>query len=195
MLERIRLLNEGLADRYHIERELGVGGMATVYLATDLRHDRPVAVKVFHPEVASSIGNERFLREIQITARLNHPHILTLIDSGQVGESLYYVLPYVEGESLREKIERDGRLEVEEALSLMDQICSAIQYAHEQEILHRDIKPENVLLHRGEAMVSDFRDCRGSRRGVRRATDRGRDVPRKPLLHESGAGGGQRRAG
>ena len=156
MSERIQELNEALGDRYRVEREVGAGGMATVYLAQDLKHDRQVAVKVLHPEVSSSVGHERFLREIKISASLNHPHILTLIDSGQVGDVLYYVVPYVEGETLKQRIERDGRMELEEAVRLIGQITAAVDYAHEQGVLHRDIKPENILIHRGEAMVSDF---------------------------------------
>ena len=156
MPERIEELNEALGDRYRVEREVGAGGMNTVYLAQDLKHDRQVAVKVFHLEVSSSVGHERFLREVQISARLNHPHILTLIDSGQVGDLLYYVMPYVEGESLRQRIEREGPLDVEEAVGLIGQITAALDYAHGQGVIHRDIKPENILIHRGEAMVSDF---------------------------------------
>ena len=156
MPERIKELNEALGDRYRVEREAGAGGMATVYLAQDLKHERQVAVKVFHPEVSSSLGHERFLREVQISAKLNHPHILTLIDSGQVGDLLYYVIPYVEGESLRQRIEREGPLDVEDAVGLIGQITAALDYAHGQGVIHRDIKPENILIHRGEAMVSDF---------------------------------------
>ena len=156
MAERIKELNEALGDRYRVEREVGAGGMATVYLAQDLKHDRQVAVKVFHPEVSSAVGHERFLREIQISARLNHPHILTLIDSGEVGDILYYVIPYVEGESLRQRIEREGPLDVEDAVGLIGQITAALDYAHGEGVIHRDIKPENILIHRGEAMVSDF---------------------------------------
>jgi serine/threonine protein kinase/predicted esterase len=153
LLEHLRA---ALSDRYTIEREIGRGGMATVYLAHDLKHDRHVALKVLHAEVASTVGRERFLREIQITARLNHPNILTLIDSGEAGDVLYYVLPLVDGESLRERLDRDGRLEPGETAKLVGQIADAIDYAHEQGVLHRDIKPENILLHRGTAMVSDF---------------------------------------
>jgi dienelactone hydrolase len=149
-------LRAALSDRYTIEHEIGRGGMATVYLAHDLKHDRDVALKVLHAEVASTVGRERFLREIQITARLNHPHILTLIDSGEAGDILYYVLPLVDGESLRERLDRDGQLGPSETATLISQIADAVDYAHEQGVLHRDIKPENILLHRGAAMVSDF---------------------------------------
>jgi serine/threonine-protein kinase len=145
-----------LADRYAIERELGAGGMATVYLAHDLKHERLVAVKVLRPELAAVLGAERFLREIKIAANLSHPHILPLHDSGQADGFLYYVMPYIEGESLRRKLEREKQLPIDEALQITEQVASALDYAHRQEIVHRDIKPENVLLHEGEAMVADF---------------------------------------
>ena len=145
-----------LADRYAIEREIGAGGMATVYLARDLKHDREVALKVLRPELGAVLGAERFLAEIRITARLDHPHILTLIDSGASGGLLYYVLPFVRGESLRDKIKREKQLSVEEALRIARQIASALDYAHKHGVVHRDIKPENILLHEGEAMLADF---------------------------------------
>ena len=149
-------LRSELAGRYTIERELGRGGMATVYLAHDLRHDREVALKVMHPEVAAALGPERFLREIRISARLDHPHILTLIDSGETDGVLWYVLPYVRGESLRAKLAREKQLSVEEAIRIGTQVASALDYAHRHGIIHRDIKPENILLHEGEAVVADF---------------------------------------
>jgi hypothetical protein len=145
-----------LADRYAIEREIGAGGMATVYLARDLKHDREVALKVLRPELGAVLGAERFLAEIRITARLDHPHILTLIDSGASGGLLYYVLPFVRGESLRDKITREKQLSVEEAVRIARQIASALDYAHKHGVVHRDIKPENILLHEGEAMLADF---------------------------------------
>ena len=149
-------LSTALADRYRIERHLGEGGMATVYLAEDLKHERKVAVKVLRPELAASLGAERFLREIKIAANLTHPHILPLHDSGEADGFLYYVMPYIEGESLREKLNREQRLGMEEVLRLTEEIASALDYAHRQEVIHRDIKPENILLHEGEAMVADF---------------------------------------
>ncbi|UCC81839.1 MAG: protein kinase [Gemmatimonadota bacterium] len=149
-------LGAALADRYSIERQLGSGGMATVYLARDLKHERSVAVKVLRPELAAVLGAERFLREIKIAAKLSHPHILPLHDSGQADGFLYYVMPYVEGESLRDKLEREKQLSLDEALKITGQVASALDYAHRQGIVHRDIKPENVLLHEGEAMVADF---------------------------------------
>ncbi|HKA59910.1 MAG TPA: serine/threonine-protein kinase [Gemmatimonadales bacterium] len=149
-------LAAALADRYRIERELGRGGMATVFLAHDLKHNRPVALKVLRPEFVAALGDERFLREIAITARLDHPHILTLIDSGGAAGSLFYVVPYVRGESLRTKLEREKQLSLDEALRITRQVASALDYAHGQGVIHRDIKPENILLHEGEAMVADF---------------------------------------
>src|SRR5687768_794282 len=149
-------LKAALSDRYHIERELGAGGMATVYLARDLKHDREVALKVLRADLSAVIGTERFLSEVRITARLDHPHILTLIDSGEADGILYYVLPYVRGESLRAKLERERQLGVEEALSIAKQVASALDYAHERGVVHRDIKPENILLHEGEAVLADF---------------------------------------
>ena len=145
-----------LSDRYDIEREVGRGGMATVYLAQDLKHGRPVALKVLHPELAATLGSERFLREIQIAARLQHPHILPLYDSGQAGELLYYVMPFVEGESLRDRLTHEKQLPVEDAVQIGRDIAAALDYAHRHGVVHRDIKPENVMLHEGEAIVTDF---------------------------------------
>ena len=153
--DRTRLA-EALSGRYRIERELGRGGMATVYLASDERHDRLVAVKVLLPEVANALGPERFLHEIAITARLDHPHILTLIDSGEADGFLFYVLPYVRGESLRSRLSRERQLPVADAVRITQQVASALDYAHRHGVVHRDIKPENILLHEGEAMVADF---------------------------------------
>jgi serine/threonine protein kinase/Tfp pilus assembly protein PilF len=152
-IDRVR---DALSDHYAIDRELGRGGMATVYLAQDSKHDRTVALKVLHPDLAASLGPERFLREIQLAARLNHPHILPLFDSGSVDGLLYYVMPYVEGESLRERLDREQQLPVDEAVRHTRSIASALDYAHRQKIIHRDIKPENVMLYEGEAMVMDF---------------------------------------
>jgi eukaryotic-like serine/threonine-protein kinase len=139
-------LREALAERYPIERPLGRGGMATVYLARDLKHHRSVAVKVLHPELAAGLGTERFLREIRIEAGLQHPHILPLHDSGEVDGFLYYVMPYVSGESLRQRLARDGRLSLEDTLRIASNVADALSYAHAQGVVHRDIKPENILL-------------------------------------------------
>lgn len=149
-------LKEALSLTYTIDRELGRGGMATVYLAQDCKHERLVALKVLHPDLAASLGPERFLREIKTAARLNHPHILALHDSGEADGFLYYVMPYVEGESLRERLDREQLLPVDEAVHHARSIASALDFAHRQNIVHRDIKPENVMLYEGEAMVMDF---------------------------------------
>jgi eukaryotic-like serine/threonine-protein kinase len=149
-------LKEALADRYALERELGRGGMATVYLARDLKHDRPVALKVLHPELAALIGGERFLHEIKVTANLQHPHILPLHDSGENHGLLWYVMPYVAGESLRAKLQREKQLPILEAVTISGQIASALDYAHRHGVIHRDIKPENILLHDGQPSVADF---------------------------------------
>jgi eukaryotic-like serine/threonine-protein kinase len=145
-----------LAGRYGVVRELGQGGMATVYLAEDLRHGRQVAIKVLRPELAAVIGAERFVREIRTIAALQHPHILGLIDSGEVDGTAYFVMPFVEGESLRDRLTREKQLPVEEALRLAGEVASALEYAHRRGVVHRDIKPENILLHEGQALVADF---------------------------------------
>ncbi len=149
-------LRAALADRYRLERELGEGGMAMVYLAHDLRHDRQVAVKVLKPELAAVLGAQRFLKEIQITANLQHPHILPLFDSGSAEGALYYVMPLVQGESLRERLDRERLLPVDETLRIVQQVAGALDFAHRQGVIHRDIKPENILLHDGEALLADF---------------------------------------
>jgi eukaryotic-like serine/threonine-protein kinase len=149
-------LRDALADRYRIERELGRGGMATVYLAQDLRYDRPVALKVLHPELARVLGPERFLREIKLCARLQHPHILTVLDSGDAGGQLWFAMPFVEGESLRDRLEREKQLPVEDAVRIAREAAEALDYAHRQGVIHRDIKPENILLSDDHALVADF---------------------------------------
>lgn len=152
----IERLSAALAARYRIERRLGEGGMATVYLAADLKHDRKVALKVLKPELAAALGPERFLHEIKVTANLQHPHILPLFDSGEAEGFLYYVMPYVEGESLRDRIAREHRLPVSEALAIVGDVAAALTAAHAQGIVHRDIKPENILVRDGEGLVADF---------------------------------------
>jgi eukaryotic-like serine/threonine-protein kinase len=156
MTEPVTRLREALADRYRIERELGQGGMATVYLAEDLKHHRRVAVKVLRPELAATLGPERFAREIEVAARLQHPHILGLIDSGDAEGFFYYVMPYVEGETLRERLARGGELPIPEAVRLLGEIAEALATAHRAGVVHRDIKPENVMLSGRHAMVMDF---------------------------------------
>jgi len=149
-------LTASLADRYRIDRELGAGGMATVYLAHDIKHERDVAIKVLHPDLGAALGGERFLSEIRTTARLQHPHILPLLDSGDAGGLLYYVMPLVTGETLRTRMERERQLPVADAVRIAREVASALDYAHRQGVIHRDIKPENVLLHDGQAIVADF---------------------------------------
>jgi eukaryotic-like serine/threonine-protein kinase len=149
-------LAAALADRYRIERELGAGGMATVYLAHDVRHDRKVALKILRPELAAVIGGDRFLAEIKTTANLQHPHILSLFDSGEADGRVFYVMPYVEGESLRDRLTREHQLPVEEAVRIAREVADALEYAHHHGVIHRDIKPENILLHGGHAQVADF---------------------------------------
>ena len=165
-------LREGLVDRYVIERELGRGGMAIVYLARDLRHDRPVALKVLHPELAASVGPERFLREIRLAARLQHPHILTVLDSGEIpmpgaAPLLWFTMPFIRGESLRDRLTRETLLPVDDALRIAREAADALGYAHEEGIIHRDVKPENILLAGSHALVADF--------GIARALGAGGD--------------------
>ena len=149
-------LKAALADRYTIERELGSGGMATVYLAEDIKHRRQIAIKVLRPELAASLGVERFVREIEIAANLTHPHILPLFDSGEADGFLYYVMPFIEGESLRDRLAREQKLSVPDAVRIADQVASALSHAHERGLVHRDIKPENILLAGDQAIVADF---------------------------------------
>jgi serine/threonine-protein kinase len=145
-----------LADRYRIERELGAGGMATVYLAYDLKHDRKVAIKVLKPELAAVLGAERFLSEIKVTANLQHPNLLPLFDSGEADELLYYVMPYIEGETLRERLQREQQLPVDETVRLVALIAGALDFAHARGVIHRDLKPENILLQAGQPVIADF---------------------------------------
>jgi Tol biopolymer transport system component len=167
-------LSSALADRYVIERELGAGGMATVYLAHDVRHDRKVALKVLRPELAAVIGAGRFLAEIKTTANLQHPHILALFDSGEVDGTVFYVMPFVEGESLRDRLTREKHLPVADALRIAGQVAQALDYAHRRGVIHRDIKPENILLHDQSALVADFGIAlAASRAGDTRMTETG----------------------
>jgi serine/threonine-protein kinase len=162
-----------LADRYALDREIGRGGMATVYLAEETKHSRQVAIKVLRPELAATLGAERFLREIGIAARLSHPHLVPLIDSGDAGGLLYYVSAYMPGGSLRERLQREGKLPVRDALRIAEEVSTALDYAHRAGFVHRDVKPENIPVRRRHALLADFGVARvcfgdGRRRGDRR---------------------------
>ena len=178
-----------LADRYRIERELGQGGMATVYLAHDLKHDRPVAIKVLRPELAAVIGAERFLSEIKTTANLQHPHILPLFDSGIAtlpgddSRLLFYVMPFIDGESLRDRLNRDKQLSISDAIRIATEVAGALDYAHRRGIVHRDIKPENILLHDGRALVADFGIALAASKAGEQSHDPDRHVARHTRLH------------
>ena len=156
MTEPLAPLRAALSDRYRVEREIGSGGMATVYLASDLRHDREVAIKVLHPDLGAALGAERFLAEIKTTARLQHPHILPLLDSGEVGGLLFYVMPFVAGETLRARLHRERQLPIDDAVRISSEVADALAYAHGHGVVHRDVKPENILLQDGHALVADF---------------------------------------
>src|SRR2546430_687391 len=156
LIDPLARVQAALAGRYTIERELGRGGMATVYLAQDRKHHRQVAIKVLKPELAAALGPERFLREIDTAARLNHPHILPLHDSGEAEGFLFYIMPYVEGETLRNRLDGAGQLPLAEAVQITREVADALSYAHSHDVVHRDIKPENILLEAGHAVVSDF---------------------------------------
>jgi eukaryotic-like serine/threonine-protein kinase len=145
-----------LSDRYRVDRELGQGGMATVFLSRDLKHDRDVAIKVLHPDLGAALGSDRFLSEIKTTARLQHPHILPLLDSGAADGLLYYVMPLVTGETLRQRLARERLLSIEDTVRVAGEVADALGYAHGIGIVHRDIKPENILLQGGHALVADF---------------------------------------
>ena len=156
MADPITRLNAALEGRYRIERQLGEGGMATVYLADDLKHERKVALKVLKPELAAVVGAERFLAEIKTTANLQHPHILPLFDSGEADSFLFYVMPYIEGETLRDRLEREQQLPVDEAVRIATDVAEALHSAHKQGVIHRDIKPANILMSEGRPLVADF---------------------------------------
>jgi TolB-like protein/tRNA A-37 threonylcarbamoyl transferase component Bud32 len=168
MSERLEQLKASLSGRYEIERELGQGGMATVYLATDVRHQRQVALKVLRSDLAQSLGADRFLREIRIAANLNHPHILALFDSGEADGFLFYVMPYIKGSTLRERIDKEGELPIREAVRIVREVADALAFAHSQGVVHRDIKPDNVMLAGNHAVVADF----GVAKAVSEATGR-----------------------
>ena len=177
MADLLSQVNTALADRYRLERELGRGGMATVYLAQDVRHRRRVALKVLHPDLAYALGPDRFLREIEVAANLTHPHILPLHDSGEAAGLLYYVMPYVEGESLRDRLTREIQLPVDEALQIAREVADALAYAHRNGVVPCDIKPENILLSGGHALVVDFGIARAlGQAGAERLTETGMAV-------------------
>ena len=173
MSDLFRSLQTALADRYQLERELGHGGMATVYLARDLKHTRRVALKVLRPELAGVLARERFLREIRISSEFSHPHILPLLDSGTLPASAgfpglpFYTMPVIEGESLRDRLARDRQLPLEDALGIAREVAAALAYAHAHGVVHRDVKPENILLTAGHAVVADF----GIARAIQEAAD------------------------
>ena len=156
MSDPITRLNAALEGRYRIESELGEGGMATVYLADDIKHERKVALKVLKQELAAVVGAERFLAEIKTTANLTHPHILPLFDSGEADGFLFYVMPHIEGESLRDRLDREHQLPVDDAVQIAKNVAEALDYAHRQGVIHRDIKPANILLLDGKPVISDF---------------------------------------
>src|SRR5215216_321499 len=183
-------LTNALTGRYTIERELGRGGMATVYLARDLRHDRPVALKIMRPELAATLGPERFLREVRTTARLQHPHILPVLDSGETQGQLWYTMPYVRGESLRDRLRRESQLPVETALELARQIALALDCAHREGVVHRDLKPENILLSDGQALVADFGVAKAFEAGGERLTETGLAVGTPIYMAPEQASGG-----
>ena len=155
-MEVLAQLNSSLDNRYRVERELGAGGMATVYLAQDLKHDRESPSKVLHQDLGAALGGDRFLTEIRTTARLQHPHILPLLDSGEAAGLLYYVMPFVTGETLRARLEREKLLPLDDSLLIAREVADALGYAHSLGVIHRDIKPENILLQGGHALVADF---------------------------------------
>ena len=191
MTDELDQLRAALEGRYAVERQIGQGGMATVYLARDARHDRQVAIKVLRPELAVSIGSDRFLREIKVAAHLQHPNILALYDSGEAGRYLYYVMPFVEGESLRARLNREEQLSLSDAVHLACEVADALQYAHARKIIHRDIKPENILIQEGHALVADFGIARAlSAAGGDKLTETGMAVGTPHYMSpEQGLGG------
>src|SRR5437016_9201987 len=192
MPDPLAALLASLAQHYTIEREAGVGGMATVYVARDLKHDRHVALKVLKPELAALLGIERFLSEIRVTAHLQHPHILPLFDSGQAAGLVYYVMPHLEGESLRQRLAREKQLPLETAIEITRAVASALDYAHRHGVIHRDIKPENILFQDGQAVVADFGIARAlSAAGGPRLTETGLSLGTPQYMSPEQATGGR----
>jgi eukaryotic-like serine/threonine-protein kinase len=191
VIDPLEALRTALEGRYAVERKIGEGGMASVYLARDGRHDRPVAIKVLRPELAASLGADRFLREIKVAANLQHPNILALYDSGEAGGFLYYVMPFVEGESLRARLDRETQLSLPDAIQLTCEVAEALQCAHQHGIIHRDIKPENILIQSGHALVADFGIARAlSQAGADKLTETGMAVGTPHYMSpEQGLGG------
>ena len=190
-VDQLEQLRGGLADRYEVQRSIGEGGMATVYLARDLKHDRLVAIKVLRPELSASIGTDRFLREIRVAAQLQHPNILALYDSGEAGGQLFYVMPFVEGESLRDRLNREKQLPIEESVILVREVADALHFAHQRGVVHRDIKPENILLLGGHVLVADFGIARAlSEAGGEKLTQTGMAIGTPHYMSpEQGSGG------
>ena len=191
MIDSVETLRTALEGRYTVARLIGEGGMATVYLAQDSRHDRPVAIKVLRPELAASLGADRFLREIKVAAHLQHPNILALYDSGEAAGFLYYVMPFVEGESLRARLDRETQLSLPDAIQLTCEVAEALQFAHQHGIIHRDIKPENILIQAGHALVADFGIARAlSQAGADKLTETGMAIGTPHYMSpEQGLGG------
>jgi len=186
MDDAVQRLNASLAGKYSVEREIGRGGMATVYLAQDVKHEREVAIKVLLPELAASIGADRFEREIKVAAKLQHPNILGLYDSGVSESQMFYVMPFVKGESLRDRIDREGQLSVEDAVRITTEVASALGFAHSLGIIHRDIKPENILMNGEHALVADF-GIEGRQRGGAAEADADGHGSGHAGLHGTGA--------
>ena len=192
MIDPLEALRTALDGRYAVERLIGQGGMATVYLAQDVRHERPVAIKVLRPELAASLGADRFLREIRLAAHLQHPNILALYDSGEANGILYYVMPFVEGESLRGRLDREEQLSLPDAIQLTCEVAEALECAHKRGIIHRDIKPENILIQAGHALVADFGIARAvSEAGGDKLTETGMAVGTPHYMSPEQALGGE----
>jgi len=192
MISAEEQLTSALSDRYRIERELGAGGMATVYLAEDVKHHRKVAIKVLHAELSAILGPERFLKEIELTANLQHPHILPLFDSGSANGLLFYVMPFVDGETLRGRLTREKQLPVADGVRIATEVADALEYAHRHGVIHRDVKPEHPPARRTRSRRR-FRHRAGGRAGGRHADDADGTLPRHAAVHVTRAGDGRAR--